>query len=306
MMASLMSFTTIKEQARAIEDHDNIHVGSMVSLSRNIKATPLFFAPGAGGHVLYLRELATALEGAYSVWGMQSPELDGRSDPPSYLEVNGLEAMASVMIDFLKKVQPNGPYYLAGHSFGGWLAFEMARQLVQQGESIGLLALVDSESPPEGLTQRRESEWSNSRWLAEFGNVLAALAGAEENFTEEQFQFMTEEEQFDNLRLRLIEEELLPPQLESKEIAAYLHVFKTQSLATYQPQERYSGRLHLFLASDNQEYEEQHISAESIIDGWKTRVTGEVISETLSGDHITIMRQPFVQGLASAIAELQI
>ncbi|WFQ79904.1 amino acid adenylation domain-containing protein [Xenorhabdus sp. SF857] len=306
MMASLMSFTTIKEQARAIEDHDNIHVGSMVSLSRNIKATPLFFAPGAGGHVLYLRELATALEGTYSVWGMQSPELDGRSDPPAYLEVNGLEAMASVMIDFLKKVQPNGPYYLAGHSFGGWLAFEMARQLVQQGESIGLLALVDSESPPEGLTQRRESEWSNSRWLAEFGNVLAALAGAEENFTEEQFQFMTEEEQFDNLRLRLIEEELLPPQLESKEIAAYLHVFKTQSLATYQPQERYSGRLHLFLASDNQEYEEQHISAESIIDGWKTRVTGEVISETLSGDHITIMRQPFVQGLASAITELQI
>ncbi|WP_338804903.1 amino acid adenylation domain-containing protein [Xenorhabdus griffiniae] len=304
MMASLMTFTTIKEQARAIEDRDNIHVGSMVGLSQNLKATPLFFAPGAGGHVLYLRELATALEGIYAVWGMQSPELDGRSDPPSYLEMNGLEAMASVMIDDLKKVQPNGPYYLAGHSFGGWLVFEMARQLVQQGESIGLLALVDSESPLESLTQRNESEWSNRRWLAEFGNVLAALAGAEENFTEEEFESMTEEEQLDNLRLRLIEEELLPPQLEAKEISAYLNVFKAHSLATYQPQERYSGTLHLFLA--NEEYEGQNISADSIINGWKTLVTGEVISETLSGDHITIMRQPFVQGLASAIASVNI
>ncbi|OKO99050.1 Amino acid adenylation [Xenorhabdus eapokensis] len=301
MMASLMRFTTIQEQASAIEDRDNIYVGSMVGLSRNTKATPLFFAPGAGGHVLYLRELAAALEGTYSVWGMQSPELDGRSDRPSYLEVNGLEAMASVMIDDLKKVQPHGPYYLGGHSFGGWLAFEIARQLLQQGEHIGLLALVDCESPLESLTQRIESEWSNSRWLAEFGNVLAALAGAEENFTEEEFQSMTEEEQLDNLRLRLIAEELLPPQLELKEIATYLSVFKAHSLATYQPQERYSGTLNLFLANDNQEYAEQDTAAESTIDGWKTLVTGEVICKTLSGDHITIMRQPFVQGLASAI-----
>ncbi len=297
MMARLMTFTTIKDQASAIEDQDNIAVGAMVGLSRNLKATPLFFAPGAGGHVLYLRELATALEGTYSVWGMQSPELDGRSAPPQ-----SLEAMAGIMIDSLKKVQPNGPYYLGGHSFGGWLAFEMARQLVQQGENIGLLAVVDSESPLESLTQRVESEWSDSRWLAEFGNVLAALAGAEENFTEEEFQSITEEEQFDSLRLRLIEEELLPPQVEPKEIATYLSVFKAHSLTTYQPQERYTGTLHLFLASDNQQYEAHDISAESMIDGWEALVTGEVISETLSGDHITLMRQPFVQGLASAIA----
>ncbi|BET97550.1 non-ribosomal peptide synthetase [Xenorhabdus taiwanensis] len=303
MMASLMTFTTIKEQARAIEDRDNIYVGSMVGLSRNLKATPLFFAPGAGGHVLYLRELATALEGAYSVWGMQLPELDGRNDPPLYLEMNSLEAIASVMIDDLKKVQPTGPYYLGGHSFGGWLAFEMARQLLQQGESIGLLALVDSESPLEGVTQKIESEWSHSRWLAEFGNAFAALEGTEENFTEEEFQSMTEEAQLDNLRLRLIEEKLLPPQLESKEISAHLRVFKMHYLATYQPQERYPGTLHLFLASDSQDYEGQ---TESIIDGWQTLVAGKVISETLSGNHITIMRQPFVQGLASAIAGVNI
>ncbi|KMJ44713.1 peptide synthetase [Xenorhabdus khoisanae] len=296
MMARLMAFTTIKDQAHAIENRENADVGSMVALSQNTKATPLFFAPGAGGHVFYLRELATALEGSYSVWGMQSPELDGRNAPPL-----SLEAMAGAMINDLKKVQPNGPYYLGGHSFGGWLAFEMAQQLVQQGESIGLLALVDSESPLESLVQRVESEWSNSQWIAEFGNVLAALEGAEENFTEEEFQSMTEEEQIDSLRLRLIEEELLPPQLESREIATYLSVYKAHSLMTYQPQEHYSGKINLFMAEDKQEHEGPSTSVERFIDGWKTILTGEVAAQSLSGDHITIMRQPFVQELASAM-----
>ncbi|WP_340615913.1 amino acid adenylation domain-containing protein [Xenorhabdus entomophaga] len=296
MMARLMAFTTIKDQAHAIENRENADVGSMVALSQNTKATPLFFAPGAGGHVFYLRELATALEGSYSVWGMQSPELDGRNAPPL-----SLEAMAGAMINDLRKVQPNGPYYLGGHSFGGWLAFEMAQQLVQQGESIGLLALVDSESPPESLAQRVESEWSNSQWIAEFGNVFAALEGAEENFTEEEFQSMTEEEQIDSLRLRLIEEELLPPQLESREIATYLSVYKAHSLMTYQPQERYSGKINLFMAEDKPDHEEPDTSVERFIDGWKTILTGEVAAQSLSGDHITIMRQPFVQELATAI-----
>ncbi|MBI6548643.1 non-ribosomal peptide synthetase [Xenorhabdus lircayensis] len=299
MMSGLMTFTTIKEQARIIEGRDNTYVGAMVGLSQNTKTTPLFFAPGAGGHVLYLRELATELEGIYSVWGMQSPELNGHNAP-----LQSLEAMASVMIDDLKKVQPNGPYRLGGHSFGGWLAFEMTRQLVQQGEDIALLALVDSESPLESLTEKVESEWSDNRWLAEFGNVLAALEGAEENFTEEEFQSMTEEEQIDNLRLRLIEEELLPPQLEAQEIATYVSVFKAHSLATYQPQGHYSGAIHLFLASDNQAQEEQGISVENVTDGWETLVTGEVVQKSLSGDHISIMRPPFVQELASAIASV--
>ncbi|AOM39414.1 non-ribosomal peptide synthetase [Xenorhabdus hominickii] len=300
MMARLMTFTTIKEQARIIENRDNADVGSMVGLSQNTGAKPLFFAPGAGGQVLYLRELATELEGDYSVWGMQSPELDG-----SHTHLQSLEAMADVMIDDMKKVQPTGPYYLGGHSFGGWLAFEMARQLVQQGEEIALLALVDSEPPLENFAPKDELEWSDSRWMAEFGNVLAALKGAEDHFTEEEFQSMTEKAQIDSLRLRLIEEELLPSQLEPEEIATYVRVFKSHSLAHYQPQDRYSGSVHLLLASDNQEDEELETFVESIITGWETLVTGEVVPQRLAGDHITMMRHPFVQDLASAIASVE-
>jgi len=47
-------------------------------------------------------------------------------------------------------VQPHGPYFLGGWSLGGNLAFEMSRQLVEQGERVGLLALLDAAAlPPE-------------------------------------------------------------------------------------------------------------------------------------------------------------
>lgn len=43
----------------------------------------------------------------------------------------------------IRNVQPHGPYYLGGFSFGGMVAFEVARQLIQEGEEIALLALFD-------------------------------------------------------------------------------------------------------------------------------------------------------------------
>jgi thioesterase domain-containing protein len=42
-------------------------------------------------------------------------------------------------------VQPKGPYFLAGFSFGGLVAYEMAQQLLARGEKVGLLVLFDTD-----------------------------------------------------------------------------------------------------------------------------------------------------------------
>jgi aspartate racemase len=52
-------------------------------------------------------------------------------------------------------MQPTGPYFLSGYSFGAMIAFEMAQQLLEQGQSIGLLAFLDGSSPL--LTNTRPS-----------------------------------------------------------------------------------------------------------------------------------------------------
>ena len=54
--------------------------------------------------------------------------------------------MAERFVDSIKLVQPQGPYILGGHSRAGVIAFEMAQQLVKQGQEIALLILFDTYS----------------------------------------------------------------------------------------------------------------------------------------------------------------
>ena len=54
-----------------------------------------------------------------------------------------VEDLARAYLDELRTIQPEGPYHLCGFSFGGQIAYEMARQLVAAGESVGLLGLLD-------------------------------------------------------------------------------------------------------------------------------------------------------------------
>jgi thioesterase domain-containing protein len=52
--------------------------------------------------------------------------------------------MAANYVTEIRRVQPHGPYFLAGHSFGGLVSFEMAQQLVREGERVSFLGLIDT------------------------------------------------------------------------------------------------------------------------------------------------------------------
>ncbi|MGW7824698.1 amino acid adenylation domain-containing protein [Streptomyces puniciscabiei] len=77
------------------------------------------------------------------LYGLQSRALTTPAAAPG-----SVEAMASDYLREIRRIQPAGPYHLLGWSFGGRVAFELARQLRQAGESVGLLALLDSNPPP--------------------------------------------------------------------------------------------------------------------------------------------------------------
>ncbi len=62
-----------------------------------------------------------------------------------------IESMAAQYIEETKRVRPHGPYYLCGNCYGGVIAFEMAQQLKRAGETVGLLALIDTAYPAFGL-----------------------------------------------------------------------------------------------------------------------------------------------------------
>ena len=100
---------------------------------------PLFFVHGAGGTVIIYRDLVRHLGTDQPVYGLQAQGLDGKQSC-----LTSVEDMASHYLEAIRTIQPEGPYLLGGLSFGGTVAFEMARQLQAKGEEVALLALLDT------------------------------------------------------------------------------------------------------------------------------------------------------------------
>src|SRR5262245_1819454 len=102
------------------------------------------------------------------VYGLKSRGLDERE------ELGSIEEMAAQYVADLRAAQPSGPYYLGGYCFGGNVAYEMARQLAEQGESVALVALIDSA--PSNAGYERVTWWHPAFPFRFFRNLTFWLA----------------------------------------------------------------------------------------------------------------------------------
>jgi len=85
-----------------------------------------------------------------------------------------LELSARLYVEELRRIQSEGPYQLIGYSFGGVIAYEMARQLLASGEHVNFLGLLDSPAPGYvfPLPVRLRMHTANA---AQFRRMLAEL-----------------------------------------------------------------------------------------------------------------------------------
>ncbi|WP_420855679.1 non-ribosomal peptide synthetase [Streptomyces oceani] len=122
--------------------------------------------PIAGISWSYAR-LLPLLDSTIPVYGLQA-----RGLLPEHTVSGSLTEMAADYVEQMRKVQPFGPYHLAGWSLGGSIAHEMAAQLKRAGHEVGVLALLDAhpQDPPElrGHTGVNERDVVGSL-LAHFG-----------------------------------------------------------------------------------------------------------------------------------------
>jgi acyl-coenzyme A synthetase/AMP-(fatty) acid ligase/thioesterase domain-containing protein len=121
--------------------------GALVPLQPDGTRLPLFLVAGGGGLGIAFVPYARRLGADQPTFALQSPVIEGRGLPD-----RSVRALARGHVAALREVQPNGPYQLAGHSFGGLVAFEMAHQLTAAGQEVALLAILDS-FPPDPADQ---------------------------------------------------------------------------------------------------------------------------------------------------------
>jgi amino acid adenylation domain-containing protein len=243
---------------------------------------PLFMVHPGGGGVLCYAELARALGPDQPLYGLQAPGLDGERPP-----LDQVGAMAELYLEAVRTVQPAGPWQLGGWSFGGLVAYEMARQLAEQGERAGLVAILDAaprestEAPPPDEVELLV------RGLGEVFLQAVPLDPAELRGLDTRAQVALVLE-----RARRAGQ--VPGDFDEQRAAGLVEVFKANLRAarTWEPRP-YPGRITVVRAADS-----RHLGPDPA-GGWDAFAAVDVI--TVPGDHHRIVTPPYVEALAQSL-----
>ena len=139
-LATLFEHPTVEKLAAVLEqDIKPTAWSSLVPIKPQGTKTPLYIVHGAGLNVLIFKALSSKMAVDQPVYGLQAKGLDGVELPP-----DSVEDMAAHYVAAITAANPAGPYALAGYSFGGILAFEMARQLTAAGKKVTFLGMFDT------------------------------------------------------------------------------------------------------------------------------------------------------------------
>jgi amino acid adenylation domain-containing protein len=137
--SALVQAPTVARLAELIRARKGIAAAqSLLPLRASGAGLPLFLvSPYWVG--MHYRHLVNDLKSDRPIFGLQPPQLDGKHRVP-----RTIESIAADYVTEIRRVQPHGPYFLAGHSFGGRVSFEIAQQLVGEGERVSFLGLIDT------------------------------------------------------------------------------------------------------------------------------------------------------------------
>jgi amino acid adenylation domain-containing protein len=141
-LAILLEYNTVRKLSTLITGDGSAPNKSLVAVRPQGSKKPIFIIPGGYGDCLYFRNLAKYLQPDRPLYGFQ-----GYSSEAGHSYEMEMERMVSVYLAEILQMQPEGPYYLAGHSFGGYIAMEIARILQEQGNNVAFLGLCDTYPP---------------------------------------------------------------------------------------------------------------------------------------------------------------
>ncbi|NJN75318.1 MAG: hypothetical protein HC796_02470 [Synechococcaceae cyanobacterium RL_1_2] len=195
------------------------------------------------------------------------------------IELPPIKELAHHYIEQMKSLQPEGPYYLMGLSFGGIVAYEMAQQLLAQGQQVGILALFDSHIIPDYLSPRPWPQRIKILGQLGFKELWQRLLSKLERWNSQQMVKQLTTDQTSNLAYS--------PHIHNAEV-------NCQLIDQYQPQS-YPEEVILFQAQDD--IYVNHITRLAATE-WPAYAKKLKVYE-ISGNHTGILVEPNVQHLAA-------
>ncbi len=259
----------------------------MIPIQSSGTRTPIYLVHDLVGDINCYRGLAGALGSNQPVYALRSFSSDFKGS-------QSIEERATSYLTDLQAFDPTGPYIFGGFSFGGVVAFEMARQLEVQGEEALLVVMIDSwiAAADRKLRSREKFSifWSKTKeqgisyptrkvrdkfgyWSHRTGHLFLNLAG--------KICLGLSLEPPSRLRLALLEQE------------------NRRALWDYQPR-TYSGRVLLAACSRTLEFVSKRGNQ---FFGWDVLAGHQFEIQAVEAEHMSIMKEPSVSEIAQKIAE---
>jgi amino acid adenylation domain-containing protein len=283
-VVKLFEHRTVRALAAALEANDDGEVAgaTLVRLSRHTErgGSHLFCICG-----IYLYEpLATVIGSPHVVSGVFLPV--EQEFLRTGAELPSVEEMAAMYGEVIREAQPTGPYCLAGLSFGGVLAYELARQLKRSGEEVDLLALFDAMLP--NVVSKTARVGAHATLLMRRGPsyLFEKLRG--------RMSRLRARRGFESAVKR---PEFVDPTLGEKDavIAMLRGGMYDRAVEAYRADmPMFDGDVIFFRALERDEFM-RLVSGKDC--GWSRFVTGRVEALDVEGGHITMLQEPNVQAI---------
>jgi amino acid adenylation domain-containing protein len=301
-LASFFRHPTLEQLAAVLRQDSSESASPLVPLRAQGRRRPLFCVHPVGGTVACYAELARRLEDR-PLYALQAIGLEGEHPP-----LTRVEDMARAYVAAMREVQPSGPYLLAGWSVGGVLAFEMARQLTEAGETVARVLLLDARAPAWEDPGGGEDPLARARAQAgETGDDSALLAaflreavGPLPEAADALLRSLPPAGRLTHLLEQARSRHLLPPDVGVPQLRRVFHVFQATSdaVGAYRPGP-WSGELTLLRATGS-----RPAGGGDATYGWGALSTRPVAVHDVTGHHRTFMESPEVEGVARALETL--
>lgn len=286
-VSELTQHATIDALATRLREGGEARPGMLLTLRAGKDVQPLWLFHPIGGTVFCYMELTRQLSKQRPVLAVQAPGLDESGEA----EVT-IEAMATRYVEVVREKQPHGPYLLGGWCFGGVIAFEVARQLRDAGETIDGIVLIDTRAP---IPANVPSDADDATLMSWFARDLATPYNKTLTIEPETLRALPNDAMFAYVLDAAKAIDVLPQDADGEQLANYFEVYIGNAIALqmYFPE---ADTLPTFLLRAIDEVEDYGPTL-----GWSELSERTLDLVELPGTHNSIMYAPQIDAVATVI-----
>ncbi|WP_316839564.1 non-ribosomal peptide synthetase [Pedobacter gandavensis] len=156
-LATLFENANIQKLARKLSPAEQeTQWQALVPIKTTGSKHPLFMVHGGGLNVLVFQSISKYLDEEQPLYGLQALGLNQETEL-----FDNIEDIAAVYVSEILKVHSEGPYYLSGYSLGGFIVYEMAKQLTSMGKEVKFLGILDTYAGDVGSSVTKSAKLLN-------------------------------------------------------------------------------------------------------------------------------------------------